>query len=93
MINIPDVLDDNSALSDLLVAFQPIEFPKCIFQGMELIPAPGSIGYFYVGAFSFLEGIYDIGMLVPFVFSVAAISLTFKIFWYYIFCCSCYLLN
>lgn len=80
MINIPDVLDDNSALSDLLVAFQPIEFPKCIFEGMKLIPPPGSIGYFYVGAYSFLEGIYNIGMIVPFVITVAAISLIFKIF-------------
>lgn len=62
MINIPDVLDDKSALADLLVAFQPIEFSKCIVEGMESIPPPGSIGYFYVGAYSFLEGIYNIAI-------------------------------
>lgn len=74
MVNILDTLDDKSALSDLLDAFQPIEFPECIFEGVEFSPSTGSIGYLYFGAFSYLEGIYSIGMLVLTIFSTATIS-------------------
>lgn len=64
MLNIPNVQRDRSILSDLLEAFQPISISDCFFQGMQLIPSPGDIGYLYAGAYSFIGNIFDAGMLL-----------------------------
>lgn len=64
MLNIPDVQRDKSVLSDLLEAFQPISMTDCFFEGMQLIPSPGDIGYLYAGAYSFVGTIFDSGMLL-----------------------------
>ncbi|KAL3537801.1 hypothetical protein ACH5RR_001167, partial [Cinchona calisaya] len=60
MLNIPDTLDDKSALSDLLEAFHPVSIPESFFQGMQLIPANGSIDYLYCGTYYFLDRIFDV---------------------------------
>lgn len=64
MLNNPDILDDKSAVSDLLEAFQPINTPQSFFQGMQLVPATGSIDYLYCGTYYFLEGVFDVGMVL-----------------------------
>ncbi|KAK4379101.1 hypothetical protein RND71_000963 [Anisodus tanguticus] len=66
MLNIPDVQRDRSVLSDLLEAFQPISITDCFFQGMQLIPSPGDIGYLYAGAFSFVRDVFDAACAVSF---------------------------
>ncbi|KAJ8529382.1 hypothetical protein K7X08_036217 [Anisodus acutangulus] len=66
MLNILDVQRDRSVLSDLLEAFQPISITDCFFQGMQLIPSPGDIGYLYTGAFSFVGDIFDAACAVSF---------------------------
>ncbi|KAJ8573017.1 hypothetical protein K7X08_009528 [Anisodus acutangulus] len=66
MLNIPDVQRDRSVLSDLLEAFQPISITDCFFQGMQLIPSPGDVGYLYAGAFSFVRDVFDAACAVSF---------------------------
>nr|XP_016489377.1 PREDICTED: Fanconi anemia group D2 protein homolog isoform X1 [Nicotiana tabacum] len=66
MLNIPDVQRDKSVLSDLLEAFQPISMTDCFFQGMQLIPSPGDIGYLFAGAYSFVGTIFDSARAVSF---------------------------
>ncbi|XP_060218210.1 uncharacterized protein LOC132645313 isoform X1 [Lycium barbarum] len=66
MLNIPDVQRDRSVLCDLLEAFQPISITDCFFQGMQLIPSPGDIGYLYAGAYSFVGDIFDAACAVSF---------------------------
>nr|XP_016476022.1 PREDICTED: uncharacterized protein LOC107797635 [Nicotiana tabacum] len=66
MLNIPDVQRDRSVLSDLLEAFQPISMTDCFFEGMQLIPSPGDIGYLYAGAYSFVGTIFDSARAVSF---------------------------
>jgi len=64
MLNIPNVQRDRSVLSDLLEALQPISILDCFFEGMQLIPSPGDIGYLYAGAYLFVGNIFDAGMLL-----------------------------
>ncbi|KAG5626396.1 hypothetical protein H5410_011614 [Solanum commersonii] len=59
MLNIPNVQRDRSVLSDLLEALQPISILDCFFEGMQLIPSPGDIGYLYAGAYLFVGNIFD----------------------------------
>ncbi|MCD7455074.1 hypothetical protein HAX54_026977 [Datura stramonium] len=65
-LNILDVQRDRSVLSDLLEAFQPISISDCFFQGMEMIPSAGDIGYLYAGAYSFVGNIFDAACAVSF---------------------------
>ncbi|XP_010327602.2 uncharacterized protein [Solanum lycopersicum] len=65
-LNIPNVQRDRSVLSDLLEAFQPISISDCFFQGMQLIPSPGDIGYLYAGAYLFVGIIFDEACAVSF---------------------------
>lgn len=64
MLNLPDIQKEKSILSDLLLAFQPKEIPNCFLNGMHPIPSPGNIDYLYSGAYAFLQGVFDVGMLV-----------------------------
>lgn len=66
MLNLPDLLKENSTLLDLLKAFQPTEISECLFQGIQLIPSPGSIDYLYSGAYFFLESVFDVGKFYSF---------------------------
>ncbi|XP_071936752.1 uncharacterized protein [Coffea arabica] len=59
ILNLTNILNDKTALSDLLEAFQSINMPESFFQGMQLIPATGSIDYLYCGTYYFLEGVFD----------------------------------
>ncbi|KAL5805956.1 hypothetical protein ACOSQ4_028689 [Xanthoceras sorbifolium] len=60
MLNIPDIQMNKTVLSDLLQSFQPIKIPDSIISSIQPIPLPGTIEYFYLGAFSFLEGVLNI---------------------------------
>lgn len=62
MLNLPEAQKDKSVLSDLLQSFQPIEIPASVISDIQPIPLPGTIDYLYLGAFSFLEGVLNIGM-------------------------------
>ncbi|XP_049388880.1 uncharacterized protein LOC125853255 isoform X1 [Solanum stenotomum] len=66
MLNIPNVQRDRSVLSDLLEALQPISILDCFFEGMQLIPSPGDIGYLYAGAYLFVGNIFDAACAVSF---------------------------
>lgn len=66
MVNLSHLLKDNTVLSDLLKAFQPTEIPDYFFQGMQLIPSPGSVDYLYSGAYIFLGSVFDVGMYFSF---------------------------
>lgn len=66
MANLQNLLNDYTFLSDLLKAFQPTEIPDCFFQGMQLIPSPGSMDYLYSGAYIFLGNVFDVGMYFSF---------------------------
>lgn len=66
MVNLQNLLNDYNFLSDLLKAFQPSEIPDYFFQGMQLIPSPGSTDYLYSGAFIFLGNVFDVGMCFSF---------------------------
>ncbi|XP_047954928.1 Fanconi anemia group D2 protein isoform X3 [Salvia hispanica] len=70
MLNLPDLLKENSTLLDLLKAFQPTEISECLFQGMQLIPSPGSMDYLYSGAYFFLESVFDVA--INFSFTLAS---------------------
>lgn len=54
---------DKSVLSCLLEAFQPVNISDDIFSGMQLNTSPGTIEYLYFGAYLFVEGVLDAGML------------------------------
>ncbi|KAG6393159.1 hypothetical protein SASPL_147394 [Salvia splendens] len=70
MLNLPDLLKENSTLLDLLKAFQPTEISEGLFQGMQLIPSPGSMDYLYSGAYFFLESVFDVA--INFSFTLAS---------------------
>ncbi|KAL1536039.1 Fanconi anemia group D2 protein isoform X3 [Salvia divinorum] len=70
MLNLPDFLKENATLLDLLKAFQPTEISECLFQGMQLIPSPGSMDYLYSGAYIFLESVFDVA--INFSFTLAS---------------------
>lgn len=70
MLNLPDLLKENAILSDLLQAFQPTERSDNFFQGMKLIPSPGSMDYLYSGAYLFLGSVFDVA--INFSFTLAS---------------------
>lgn len=82
MLDLLEIHMDKSVLSDLLQSFQPIEIPNSVISGTQPIPLPGTTEYLYLGAFSFLEGVLNIGMLFshflavfqPLMFSVIHLS-------------------
>lgn len=47
----------------MLEAFQPIEKLDQLLSEDQPLPTPGSIEYLYYGAYSFFEGIMDIGII------------------------------
>ncbi|KAG8391040.1 hypothetical protein BUALT_Bualt01G0146600 [Buddleja alternifolia] len=70
MLNLPDILNEKTLLSDFLWAFQPMEISGCFFQGMQLIPSPGNMDYLYCGAYIFLGGAFDVA--INFSFTLAS---------------------
>lgn len=62
MLSLPEVQKDKSFLSDLLQSFQPIEIPASVISDIQPIPLSGTIEYLYLGSFSFLEGVLNLGM-------------------------------
>lgn len=74
MLNLPDLLKENTVLPNLLKAFQPTEISDCFFQGMQLIPSLESMDYLYSGAYNFLEGVFDVGMFSSFHLSLLLLN-------------------
>ncbi|CAH9068122.1 unnamed protein product [Cuscuta europaea] len=66
MVKIPEIQRETLFLMDLLEAFQPTRIPDCFFLGVQHIPSPGSIGYLYSGAYSFIEGSFNAASTISF---------------------------
>lgn len=62
MLNLREIQMDESVLSNLLEAFQPLNLSDARFSGIQVIPSPGTTEYLYLGACSFLEDVLNIGI-------------------------------
>lgn len=61
MLNLPDIQIHKTILSDLLQSFQPINITDSIFSSIQPVPLTGTVEYFYLGVFSFLDGVLIVG--------------------------------
>lgn len=61
ILNLSGIQTDKPALSYLLEAFQPTKIPDSFLEGIQLNLSPGTSEYLYFGAYSFFEGVLDIG--------------------------------
>ncbi|KAK6916860.1 Fanconi anemia protein FANCD2 [Dillenia turbinata] len=66
ILNFPGIHSETVVLVDLLKAFQPPKVLDSLFSGLEPIPLPGKVDYLYAGAYSFLEGVFDIACSMSF---------------------------
>lgn len=68
MLNLPEMQMNKPVLSDLLQSFQPVKIPDAIISGLQPVPLSGTIEYLYLGVFSFLEDVLNIGILLFFIY-------------------------
>ncbi|XP_021907461.1 Fanconi anemia group D2 protein isoform X2 [Carica papaya] len=66
MLNLREIQMDESVLSNLLEAFQPLNLSDARFSGIQVIPSPGTTEYLYLGACSFLEDVLNIACSLSF---------------------------
>lgn len=74
MLNLHDVQRNESVLSDLLEAFQPIKTPDDVASDVPSFSC-GAIESLYIGACSFVESVLDTGKVVLHVFLMLLIYL------------------
>ncbi|KAL8138162.1 hypothetical protein V2J09_004163 [Rumex salicifolius] len=77
VLMLPETWSNKSFLVELFEAFQSADMSDGILSDMQPSPLPGTIGYLYCGAYSFLEGILDTVSSISFKFA-SEVLLTIK---------------
>lgn len=62
MLNLPSIQREKAVLSDLLEAFQPIKILDSVLSDIQPNILPGTVEYLYLGAYSYIEGVLNIGI-------------------------------
>lgn len=62
MLSLPYILKEHRILSDLLEAFQPIKSPDAVLSDIHSNISKGTLEYMYLGAYSYIESVLNIGI-------------------------------